>query len=95
MVVEVIKSIKGNTLPFTSPALSVISHSTCRPERWSTWALPSTAMNAGLDSAIPLDPTNGDLMGCIYATEALLGEDDYCIEYIGAYGRNFRSEKMS
>ena len=42
------------------------------------------AMNAGLDSAI-LDPTNRDLMGVIYATEALLGQDEYCMEYIGAY----------
>ncbi len=42
------------------------------------------AMNAGLDSAI-LDPTNRDMMGLIYATEALLGEDDYCMEYISAY----------
>ncbi len=42
------------------------------------------AMNAGLDSAI-LDPTNRDMMGLIYATEALLGQDDYCMEYITAY----------
>ncbi len=42
------------------------------------------AMNAGLDSAI-LDPTNRDMMGLIYATEALLGEDDFCMEYISAY----------
>lgn len=42
------------------------------------------AMNAGLDSAI-LDPTNRDMMGVIYATEALLGQDDYCMQYIGAY----------
>ena len=42
------------------------------------------AMNAGLDSAI-LDPTNRDMMGLIYATEALLGLDDYCMEYISAY----------
>ncbi len=42
------------------------------------------AMNAGLDSAI-LDPTNRDMMGVIYATEALLGRDDYCMEYIEAY----------
>ena len=42
------------------------------------------AMNAGLDSAI-LDPTDRDMMGLIYATEALLGLDDYCMEYIGAY----------
>ena len=42
------------------------------------------AMNAGLDSAI-LDPVNRDMLGHIYATEALLGLDDYCMEYIGAY----------
>jgi len=42
------------------------------------------AMQAGMDSAI-LDPTNRDLMGLMYATEALLGNDDYCLEYIGAY----------
>ena len=41
-------------------------------------------MNAGLDSAI-LDPVNRDMLGHIYATEALLGLDDYCMEYIGAY----------
>ena len=42
------------------------------------------AMKCGLDSAI-LDPTNRDMMGVIYATEALLGLDDYCMEYISAY----------
>ncbi|MGI6005974.1 MAG: methyltetrahydrofolate cobalamin methyltransferase, partial [Ruminococcus sp.] len=42
------------------------------------------AMNAGLDSAI-LDPLNRDMIGLIYATEALLGLDDYCMEYISAY----------
>ena len=42
------------------------------------------AMNAGLDSAI-IDPLNKEMMGLIYATEALLGLDDYCIEYINAF----------
>ena len=42
------------------------------------------AMNYGLDSGI-LDPCNRDMMGLIYATEALLGQDDYCMEYITAY----------
>ena len=41
-------------------------------------------MNAGLDSAI-MDPTNRDMLGLVYATEALLGLDDYCMKYIGAY----------
>ena len=42
------------------------------------------AMNAGLDAAI-LDPTDRDMMGAVYAAEALLGRDDYCMEYITAY----------
>ncbi len=42
------------------------------------------SMYAGMDSAI-LDPTNRDLMGMIFATEALMGMDEMCIEYISAY----------
>jgi len=42
------------------------------------------AMNAGMDSAI-VDPTNRDMLGMIYATDALLENDEFCLEYIGAY----------
>jgi 5-methyltetrahydrofolate--homocysteine methyltransferase len=42
------------------------------------------AMSAGMDSAI-IDPLNKDMMGLIYAAEALLGQDELCMEYIGAY----------
>ena len=42
------------------------------------------AMNAGMDSAI-VDPTNRDMLGMIYATDALLQNDEYCLEYIGAF----------
>ena len=45
------------------------------------------AMNAGMDSAI-VDPLNRDMMGVIYATRALLGEDEFCVEYLGAYRDN-------
>lgn len=45
------------------------------------------SMQAGMDSAI-VDPTNRDMMGIIYATQALLGEDDFCMEYISAYREN-------
>jgi 5-methyltetrahydrofolate--homocysteine methyltransferase len=41
-------------------------------------------MDAGMDSAI-IDPTNEDMLGLIYAAEALLGKDEMCMEYIGAY----------
>jgi 5-methyltetrahydrofolate--homocysteine methyltransferase len=42
------------------------------------------AMASGLDSAI-IDPLNKEMMGLIYAAEALLGKDEMCIEYINAY----------
>ena len=41
-------------------------------------------MGAGMDSAI-IDPTNEDMLALIYASEALLGRDEMCMEYIGAY----------
>ena len=42
------------------------------------------AMQAGMDCAI-IDPTSRDMIGSIFATEALLELDEYCVEYIGAY----------
>ena len=50
-------------------------------------AFMTLAMNAGMDSAI-VDPTNRDMMGAVYATDALLGEDFFCMEYIGAFREN-------
>lgn len=47
-------------------------------------AFQALALNAGADSAI-IDPLSRDLRGVAYATEALLGEDEYCGEYLGAY----------
>ena len=42
------------------------------------------AINAGMDAAV-MDPLNRDLRGAIYATEALKGDDYYCMEYISAF----------
>jgi 5-methyltetrahydrofolate--homocysteine methyltransferase len=42
------------------------------------------AMGAGMDSAI-INPLHKQMMGLIYAVEALKGNDEYCIEYINAY----------
>ena len=44
-------------------------------------------MAAGMDGAI-MDPTSRDMNGVLHATEALLGIDDYCMEYIDAYREN-------
>ena len=42
------------------------------------------AMGAGMDSAI-INPLHKHMMGLIYATEALMGMDEYCMEYISGY----------
>ena len=42
------------------------------------------AIAAGMDAAI-LNPNNRDMLGAIYATEACMGLDEYCMEYIGAF----------
>ena len=47
-------------------------------------AFLALAMNAGMDSAI-VDPCNGAILGIILATDALLQNDEYCLDYIGAY----------
>ena len=39
------------------------------------------AMAAGMDGAI-LDPLDKKLMSFMYATEALMGLDDYCMNYL-------------
>ncbi len=42
------------------------------------------AMTSGMDGAI-LDPLDRRLMTFLYATEALLGYDDFCMNYIGKF----------
>ena len=82
--VEVISTIREKypTIHITA-AISNISFNL--PERrLLNLGFTVLAMNAGLDSAI-LDPTNRDMIGLICATQALLGQDEYCMEYIEAY----------
>ncbi|MCL2150688.1 MAG: methyltetrahydrofolate cobalamin methyltransferase [Coriobacteriia bacterium] len=42
------------------------------------------AMAAGMDSAI-MDPMSKDMLATLFATDALLGNDEYCMEYLSAY----------
>jgi 5-methyltetrahydrofolate--homocysteine methyltransferase len=42
------------------------------------------AMSAGMDSAI-MDPMSADMLATLYATDALLGNDEYSMEYLSAY----------
>ena len=84
MVVEVMKKIreKEPSIHITGAVSNISFNLPVR--KMINLGFTVLAMNAGLDSAI-LDPTNRDMMGLIYATEALLGMDDYCMEYISAY----------
>ena len=45
------------------------------------------AMMNGMDSAI-MDPLSSDMLGGVYAAEALLNQDEYCVEYLTAYREN-------
>jgi 5-methyltetrahydrofolate--homocysteine methyltransferase len=47
-------------------------------------AFLTLAMEAGL-SAVILDPLDKGLMGALMATAVLLGKDEYCLDYIGAF----------
>ncbi len=40
-------------------------------------------LEAGLDAAI-IDPTADGMIGIMFATQALLGKDEFCLNYIGA-----------
>ena len=84
MVVEVIQSIKHQypTIHVTG-AISNISFN-LPARRIVNQAFGVLAMNAGMDSFI-LDPLSKDMMGMLFATEAMMGLDMFCMEYIGAF----------
>ena len=84
MIIEVMKEIRRRypTIHITGAASNVSFNLPAR--KIVNQAFVVLAMNAGLDSVI-LDPLNKDMRGLIYATEALLGHDEMCIEFIQAY----------
>lgn len=84
MMLDVIRRIKAehpeihvtggfSNISFNLPARRMVNQ-----------AFAVLAVAAGMDSGI-VDPTNQDLIGMIFAAEALAGQDEYCMEYIGAY----------
>jgi len=81
---EAIALIKAEfpTVHFTS-GLSNISFGMPYRKAINTQFL-SLSMAAGMDSAI-MDPMSPDMQATLHATAALLGEDDYCMEYLTAY----------
>jgi 5-methyltetrahydrofolate--homocysteine methyltransferase len=84
MVTEVIQEIKKAypTIHVTGAVSNISFNLPAR--RIANQAFAVLAMNAGMDSFI-LDPLNKDMMGMLFATEAMMGEDEYCMEYIGAF----------
>ncbi|MCR4434951.1 MAG: methyltetrahydrofolate cobalamin methyltransferase [Clostridiales bacterium] len=83
-ITDVMKTIKAQypTIHITGGASNISFNLPVR--RLVNQSFIVLAMNAGMDSAI-VDPLNRDLMGMIFAAEALLGKDEFCMEYIGAY----------
>jgi 5-methyltetrahydrofolate--homocysteine methyltransferase len=47
-----------------------------------------------MDSAI-MDPMSADMLATLYATDALLGNDEYCMEYLSAYREGLFGAKKS
>jgi 5-methyltetrahydrofolate corrinoid/iron sulfur protein methyltransferase len=84
MIVNVMKEIRRQypTIHITGAASNISFNLPAR--KIVNQAFVVLAMNAGLDSVI-LDPLNRDLRGLIYATDALLANDEMCIEYIHAF----------
>lgn len=62
-----------SNISFGLPSRSVINH-----------AFLVLAMQAGMNAAI-MDVLDREMVGLLHATNALLGEDEYCMDYITAY----------
>lgn len=84
MILDVIRKIKKQypTIHVTGGASNISFNLPAR--KFVNQAFLVLAMGAGMDSAI-INPLHKHMMGLIYATEALNGMDEYCIEYIGGY----------
>jgi len=87
MIVDVMKEIRQQypTIHITGAASNISFNLPAR--KIVNMAFVVLAMNAGLDSVI-MDPLNRDMRGLIYATDALLARDEFCMEFIGAYRKD-------
>jgi 5-methyltetrahydrofolate--homocysteine methyltransferase len=93
MIIDTMKQIKARepAVHLTGGASNISFNLPAR--KFINRAFIILSMSAGMDSAI-LDPLNAEMIGLIYAAEALLGHDDFCIEFINAF-RAGRFEKKS
>ena len=83
-ITETIKTVKElyPTIHVTSGASNISFNLPVR--KFINRSFIILCMGAGMDSAI-IDPTNEDMLGLIYAAEALLGRDEMCMDYINAF----------
>lgn len=83
-ILEVMREIKKQypTIHITGGASNISFNLPAR--KFVNQAFIVLAMGAGMDSAI-INPLHKHMMGLIYATEALKGNDEFCIEYINGY----------
>jgi len=83
-ILEVIREIKRQypAIHVTGGASNISFNLPAR--KFVNQAFLVLAMGAGMDSAI-INPLHNHMMGLIYATEALKGNDEYCMEYINGY----------
>lgn len=83
-ILEVIREIKRQypAIHVTGGASNISFNLPAR--KFVNQAFLVLAMGAGMDSAI-INPLHKHMMGLIYATEALKGNDEYCMEFITGY----------
>lgn len=83
-ILDVIREIKSQypAIHITGGASNISFNLPAR--KFINQAFLVLAMGAGMDSAI-INPLHKHMMGLIYATEALKGNDEYCIDYINGY----------
>ena len=84
VILEVMRKIKEQypTIHVTGGASNISFNLPAR--KFVNQAFIVLAIGAGMDSAI-INPLNKHMMGLIYATEALMGMDEFCINYITGY----------
>lgn len=92
--IEAVKLIKADypDVHFTS-GLSNISYGLPYRKAINMQFL-SLAMSMGMDSAI-MDPMSRDMLAAMYATEALLGNDFYCKNYLTAFRNDLFGPKKA
>lgn len=84
MAIECIKAVK-TALPGVRTVCGLSNVSYGLPARKHlNRAFLTLALQGGLDGAI-MDPLDSSLISTLYAAKTLLGEDEYCMDYIEAY----------